>query len=369
MQSSEIDKEQKKEFRAGFYPTERECPVSNTEDYIAFLNQKTISNLVPIRSIIELTYRCNFHCIHCYAIQKHDRKDLNTSDFKDIIDQLENMGSLTMTLSGGEPLMRNDFFEIAQYARDKRFAIRIFSNGSLIDREKALFIKELKPLSIDISLYGASEETYGTITGGRDHFRQTIEGIDRLIEKGIEPFLKFPLMRENYGDYGSMKRIAGERGLKFVYDLNMSPKDDGSMEPVEHIISDEQQLECIRQEKSEISCVHRDPDDSICNAARNNIAISPYGDVFPCIQLRMAAGNCREQLLREIWYESEEINKVRGIRFKDFKECISCAVSPYCFICPGISHIERGSMTAPYTYACRNASLRSWANKTKPGTC
>ena len=369
MQSGKIEKKPTKEIMAGFFSTESQCPDSNTEDCIEYLNRKTISNLIPIRSIIELTYRCNFSCIHCYAIQKHDRKDLNTSDFHNIIDQLADMGSLTMTFSGGEPLIRDDFFEIAQYARDKRFAIRIFSNGSLIDQEKALFIKELKPLSIDISLYGASKETYEIITGGRKHFQQTMEGIDHLIERGIKPFLKFPLMRENFNDYEFMKGIAGEKGLKFVYDFNMSPRDDGDMEPVEHIISEKQELDCMRHEELKFSPVQRDPDDFVCNAARNNFAISPYGDVFPCIQLRIPAGNCREKLLQEIWNESEDIKKVREIRFKDFKECISCEKASYCFICPGISHIERGKMTAPYTYACRKASLRSSLVKTEPGIC
>lgn len=369
MHHYEIENGPMKEIRGQRCSTQGQRMDANAEDYIAYLNRKTISNLIPIRSIVELTYRCNFNCIHCYAIQKHDRNDLNTSDFHNIIDQLADMGSLTMTFSGGEPLIRDDFFEIAQYARDKRFAIRIFSNGSLIDQERALFIKELKPLSIDISLYGASEETYETITGGRKHFHETMEGIDRLIERGIKPFLKFPLMRENFNDYEFMKGIAGEKGLKFVYDFNMSPRDDGDMEPVEHIISEKQELDCMMDEELKFSPVQRDPDDFVCNAARNNFAISPYGDVFPCIQLRIPAGNCREQSLKEIWDESESIKKVREIRFKDFKECISCEKASYCFICPGISHMERGKMTAPHTYACRKASLRSSMAKTEPGLC
>ena len=279
------------------------------------------------------------------------------------------MGSLTMTFSGGEPLIRNDFFEIAQHARDKRFAIRIFSNGSLIDSEKALFIKELKPLSVDISLYGAGEDTYKKITGSGTHFQQAIEGIDRLIEKGIKPFLKFPLMKDNFNDYGFMKEIAGEKGLNFVHDFNMSPRDDGNMEPVELIISEQQELDCMRHEDSEFFPIQRDPDDFVCNAGRNNFAISPYGDVFPCIQLRIAAGNCKEQSLREIWKESEEIKKVRELHFRDFKECVPCEQAPFCFICPGISHIEHGKMTAPYSYACRKASLRSRLLNTEPGIC
>ena len=132
----------------------REC------DYQNELLRKTAEECQLLSVHWELTYRCNCRCTHCYVVKPGDEgfqsrgAELSTAEAKSVIDQLTALNVLNIGFSGGEVLCRSDFFEIAQYARKNRFAIRIFTNGTLIDAEVADRIAELFPVSVEMSVYG-----------------------------------------------------------------------------------------------------------------------------------------------------------------------------------------------------------------------
>ncbi|MCM8783656.1 MAG: radical SAM protein [Candidatus Omnitrophica bacterium] len=129
--------------------------------YRGVLNRVT-ENLIPFHCLLELTYRCNLKCLHCYVV-RDTQKELTTQQFLSILDQLKELGTLYLIISGGEPLVRTYFFEICKHAKKNNFALRIFTNASLINTNIAERIRELKPLVVEVGLYGF-EKTHDEIT-------------------------------------------------------------------------------------------------------------------------------------------------------------------------------------------------------------
>jgi len=125
---------------------------------------KKIKRPYPTSAQIELTYRCDLNCIHCYCKGSEVKKELTACEWKDLIDQMHSAGTMWLTITGGEPLLRKDFIEIYAYAKKKGFFISLFTCGTLLDDETIRYLSENPPYSVEISLYGVKKETYEVIS-------------------------------------------------------------------------------------------------------------------------------------------------------------------------------------------------------------
>ena len=127
-----------------------ECPYIPTVSYAQFserLYEKVAVKRIPINGSFELTFHCNLRCVHCYCNLPLDEqgttdKELSTSEVFDIFDQITDAGCLWLLLTGGECLLRKDFFHIWAYAKKKGLLPTLFTNGTLITREIADFLVE-----------------------------------------------------------------------------------------------------------------------------------------------------------------------------------------------------------------------------------
>ena len=313
----------------------------------------------------ELTYHCDLRCTHCYVVKPGDPGlsapglELSTKECKDLIDQLADENALNITFSGGEPLVRSDFFEIAQYARSKYFTVRILTNGTLITPEIADAIASLYPLSVEMSVYGARAETHDSITLVPGSFDRTVRAFRLLEERGINTRVKTPLMKENIGEFNDLRTLAEELGATFRYDMTITPKNDSCTLPLRHRLDAEDLLWLFCQEMpTDWEPQHGKDDDHVCGAGLHYVSIDPYGEVFPCVQIKMTAGNLREQSLHNIWHKSLTLQHIRGITQASFPVCSSCELRPFCLHCPGLALLEEGDLLSPPAIACRQARLR-----------
>ncbi len=307
---------------------------------------------------LELTYRCNFECLHCYCVVGGPRKELSTTEVLSLLDDLKAAGCLTVTLTGGEAMLRPDFFEIAEYAKKLRFVIRLFTNAFLLDDElRARRVLALNPISVDISLYGASEEAYERVTGHRA-FAKVTKAIDTLLSKGQRMLIKIPLMQENYGDLDAMIAFCESRKLSFNVDPWMTPKDDGTMDPKKTQISDEQLREFFRRYGNKKKPGKRSVDEPLCTIGRGSVIVGPYGDVHACVQSKLSVGNIREKPISEIWENSPLLQKERELKLRDYPECRACEFRNSCFICSAVSFYENGRFNGFNPHACKVAQTR-----------
>lgn len=322
---------------------------------------------IPFHCLLELTYRCNLKCIHCYVV-KNNKKEFTTKQFFNVLDQLKELGTLYLTISGGEPLVRNDFFEIAEYAKANNFVLRIFTNAVLINRKVADKIKKLKPLAIEVSLYGL-EKTHDKITSIKGSFRKSIQGIKLLKKRGLNVLAKCTLLKQNIEEIWELKDFV-EKDLKIKMrgiggGLAISPCDDGDLRPLNYLPTDEQlrwymseEKKFFKKPKKRINFKKARLDSNLCGAGITSINITPYGEINPCVQIRTKNRISKNRSIKDIWQNGEEFKLLRKTKVKDLKDCLNCKYEKYCFKCPGISYLLTGSFTKPYSDACRQAKIR-----------
>jgi radical SAM protein with 4Fe4S-binding SPASM domain len=312
----------------------------------------------------ELTYRCNEKCTHCYldvfAPNAKVPGELSTEECFRVLDELAELGVLNLTLTGGEAFTRRDFFEIARYARQKRFLLRLFTNGILINERLADRIAELHPYAVELSLYGADAETHDGITLVRRSFELTVRAFRLLRERGIRTVMKTPLMHENVRQIHELEALADELGAQFRYDTTITPKDNGSLSPLMHRLTYDDLVWLLR-ETANVEAFKPSPgtpDQRTCGIALNALVIDPYGNVFPCVQTRMAAGNLRVQPLKTIWETSPVWTELGDLTLGNLPVCGTCELRTICTRCHGLALVEDGDLRGPAYVNCREALAR-----------
>jgi 12,18-didecarboxysiroheme deacetylase len=164
-----------------------------------------------------MTRQCNLKCVHCYAQAKvaPAENELSTAEGKDLIDDLSQFGAPVMLFSGGEPLMRPDLPELAQYAVSKGMRAVISTNGTLITREKARIFKDIGLSYVGISLDGL-KEVNDRFRGMPGAFEQALEGIRNCREAGIKVGLRFTVNKRNADQVGPIFDLLREENIPRV---------------------------------------------------------------------------------------------------------------------------------------------------------
>lgn len=326
-------------------------------DPYARIVKKTLARFIPFTVHWELTYHCNLQCPHCYVVPQNSGEELSSGEITLILDHLKERGTLYVIFSGGEILTRGDFFEVARYARKKGFALRLMTNGTLINETAAEQIKDLHPLSVEISLYGSKPEIHDRITACPGSFERSVNALRLLNERGIRTIVKSLTMKGNVAEFGKMKEFAEEIGSQFLYDAVIIPKMDGSMDPCRNRLDREELYSLLYPEVQAPKENGEFPwNDLSCSAGLNALSISPYGDVYPCMGFKESAGNVTEQSLTEI-QRSPIFSKIRSITLSDLTECKGCKLIPHCTRCPALAEMETGDLLGPSKADCLLASV------------
>lgn len=319
--------------------------------------------LVPSHVLLEVTYRCNLRCVHCYVeppMREKQPVDLPTSAWMGILEQLIDIGVWHVTFTGGEALCRPDIFEIMEYARDKGIFFNLKTNGTLITEPVADRLRELGLTGADVSLYGATRETHEYVTGIAGSYDRTIRALNMLRERKIRTSIKSVMMRCNVTEHEGIDKIAGDLGAAYNPDLLIFPKVGHPDSNADIRMSDEQLRSfCIKRNFAIDEAEAREPHldrHLICTAGRVRCAISPEGEVFPCTLWRLPLGNLKQQGFRDIWY-GEAADRLRAIKASDIRPCTDCELVGYCYRCPGLAHMLNGGISGPSSENCRLAHI------------
>ncbi|EHQ35691.1 radical SAM/SPASM domain-containing protein [Methanoplanus limicola] len=161
-----------------------------------------------------VTNRCNLFCKHCYSSSGSDsgNEDLSNSQALSLIDDLSGMGIPLIIFTGGEPLLREDIFELAGYARSKGIATALSSNGTLITAKSAFDIKNSGIDYVGISLDGASAETHNRFRGSSDAFELTTTAFKHCRNAGLRSGVRVTINKENYGELEDLIDLAVNLG-------------------------------------------------------------------------------------------------------------------------------------------------------------
>jgi len=351
--------------------------MSRTTHVMDDLILRTVERHLPFSVHLDLTYRCNERCVHCY-LDHEDYGEMTTEEVKRVLDELAEAGTLFLTLSGGEIFLRQDFFELLEYARALHFDVSLKTNALLITPERARRLKELGVRKIQVSIYSADPEIHDGITMVPGSLRRSIEAMRLVKSLGLVATIACPLMKQNLTAYRSVLLLAEELDVPYVLDLTITPMMDGNHSTVNHRVKAQDLLPVLRDSKlnpklriSPMASVSSDSavssgmplpaesDDLPCSAGHNTCYISPYGEVFPCVQLPVAAGNVRQKKFEDIWYRSPEMRRVEAIRESQLTHCGNCSIRIYCERCPGLALMEGGDLMGAYERACEMAEMNA----------
>jgi radical SAM protein with 4Fe4S-binding SPASM domain len=332
---------------------------------------RSLERHLPLNVHLDLTYRCNERCVHCY-LDHEDYGEMSTAEVKRVLDELAREGALFLTFSGGEIFLRADFFELVEYARRLRFDISLKTNGLLVTPERAARLRALGVHKVNISIYSADPAVHDAITRVPGSLEKSLAAVRLLKSLGLRVKLACPLMQQNLASLRGIQALADELGVPYMLDLTITPRMDGDMsllrlrlsaEAVLPILSDPRinpPLEA-RAEAAKTAAGPAAYDNIPCSAGQNSAYISPYGDVYPCVQMPVAAGNVRRQGFREIWYGSQEMQRVRDVRENMIRICNQCEIRAFCQRCPGLAHMEDGDLLGPSSRACELAEASARA--------
>jgi radical SAM protein with 4Fe4S-binding SPASM domain len=329
---------------------------------------------LPLSGSLELTWRCNQRCVHCFLnLPAGDRRarqqELSLSQWRRLLDEIVAEGCLWLLLTGGEPLLRPDFLEIYTHAKRQGLLLTLFTNGALITPAIADHLAAWRPFVVEISVYGRTRETYEAVTGVSGSYDRCLQGIHLLLERQINLNLKTVVLTLNQHELADLKSWAADLGVPFRFDAVINPRVDDSRTPCAFRISPEKLVELDLQDRRRLAewrdflqlfQGRPDSDDLYqCGAGSEVFHVDPYGSLSACMLARQPAYDLSQGSFKEGW--EDFLLKVRQQKRLSPNSCSSCELISLCEQCPGWSQLEHGDPEQPVDYLCRIARLRAAA--------
>lgn len=325
--------------------TEEVCPIT-------FLDVERIEPFsrklsAPIRMDLALTYRCQNNCIHCYAGGPHETPELNTDQWKMVIDKLHSIGIFIFTFTGGEPTLRKDLPELLRYAQEKGTVTGLVTNGRRLKEKE--YVKKLVNAGLDfvqITIESHDPSIHDSITSVKGSWRETVEGIKNVIPTPIYATTNTTLNK--YNADGFLKTI------EFLHDLGVTVFGCNSLiysgsapkiaDEFALTIDELKELLPRIQEKAhglgmkfmwytptqycQLDPVNLGLGVKSCSAARINMCIGSQGEVYPCQSYFTVVGKILEDEWLEIWNHPT----CKSIRAREYvpEKCKKCQLLSVC---------------------------------------
>lgn len=351
---------------------------------------KLKSKRSPISFDIEVTARCNMDCRHCYInLPAGDSNalsgELSVDEIGDIASQAVDMGAVWCLLTGGEPLLRQDFPEIYMMLKKKGLLVSIFTNATLLSEAHMMLIKKYPPRDIETTVYGVTKETFERVTRRPGSFEKFMNGLDMLIENGIRIRLKTMAIKSNLHEQNEIAEFCRARTKDFFrFDPQLHLRFDGNEKRNAEIRSErlnpEEIIELEKSDKERFGALTKNCSKLInedfahincdhlfhCGAGNGSFNVSYDGRFRLCSSLwaKETTTDLRNVTLKDAW--NELIPRVRDMRSnkRPFLEtCRKCAIVNLCLWCPAHAHLETGELDGATPYFCEVAHARAAAIK------
>ena len=352
------------------------------------------NRLVSINHIdIELTERCNNRCIHCYINQPEkaphlQSRESSTEAVKDILQQAVNLGCLDVRFTGGEPLLREDFPELYQFARQLGLRVFLFTNARLITHDLVTLFAKMPPgKPVEVSVYGMQASSYDAVVATRGAFDEFWRGMQLLKEYGIPFTVKQSLLPQNRNEQPEFEAFAAtlpHMHNKPVYAMNFdlrARRDDPAknrfikrlrISPEETLTMRIREPDKYLNEMRQFAAKFMGPSGNClftCGAGLG-ACVDAYGKAQMCMLLRhpdtvypldpdLHQANHPESDLAPLAYALKvffpQVRQLRAINPEYLRRCGVCFLKGLCDQCPAKSWEEHGTLDTPVEYLCEVA--------------
>lgn len=326
---------------------------------------------IPLGGTFELLPLCNMNCHMCFIRLSREEMDLRGSlrsveEWLEIARQMKESGTLFVLLTGGEPFLYPGFLDLYQGLKKLGMIITINTNGTLITPQIAAALGKDKPRRVNITLYGASNQTYERLCHYPNGFDQTCKGIELLLEQKIDIKLNGTIVPENVHEIDALFEIAKHYGLYIKMDTYMYPSSRERLHPFhpESRLSPKEAAQAalkikkhqMSQEEFTAYQNHMlnhpslpNQDSSIqCRAGKSAFWINWYGDMTSCIFMKKPGINVFENGFEKSWkYLLENTSKIQ------LTGCLSCTKKSVCQVCAACMYCECGCFDQKPDYMCQ----------------
>jgi radical SAM protein with 4Fe4S-binding SPASM domain len=334
-----------------------------------------INKYTPYNSLYELTLKCNMNCIHCGSSAGISRKkELTREKWKNVTKELSDMGGKFITLLGGEPLIRKDWYEISEDIIDNGMKLTIISNGLLINEKNIKKIRKLNPYTIAISLDGGTPETHDSIRRFKGSFDKCLDSIRLLKNAGINTSIVTTLNKNNLKDLPKIRDLIVNRDIawqiqiavpigRFPREVMLSRKEFYSAAIFIAACRQKYSMKklpvmgahCFGYFSKKIPNINIIPTWRGCQAGLTILGIQSNGDVKGCLSLpdEFKEGNLLEKSLKEIWNGEDFSSYNRQFKKSQLNgECKECKYAKKCRGgCTSVSTATTGKKNSdPYCF-------------------
>lgn len=341
--------------------------------FISNLFAKADKNSIPLSGAFELTSRCPLDCKMCYIHRKGNdceaiKQEKDTGWWLKLTEEAKNAGMFMLLLTGGEPLLRNDFEEIYLRAKKLGLLVSVNTNGLLINDDKVKFFADNPPQKINISLYGASEETYREICGNGKAYEKVFDAVRKLRQAGVDVKINYTATQYNSHDAEKIYKFAKELGMPVQTVTYMFPpvRAGGEADRLSPEKAAEVQFDCRildwgsekfrnhleakakLKRSSEIS--DSGSEQIPCRAGRSTFWVTWDGKMTPCGMMTKPVVDITD--FESAWKNIKEARN--GIILPS--KCKTCELRNYCDICAAIPLAEAGEYGVVPEYLCRKAA-------------
>lgn len=309
---------------------------------------------------LELTYRCNEKCVHCYIDDispENVKQELTLEEYRSVLDQLRNLGCIHLLITGGEPCIRRDFLDIVGYAVSLGFLVDVYTNGIAMTDEQFDALCKMKVNSVSFSLYSGEEEVHDAITKVPGSFQRTLNRMMMFKCAGVDTYVKTVVIQQNLDSLESLFRLGKRLNIPINPATSISDTHTGASKGGFRLKDQQQRLFAAqllqKYDPVNLQGMHRDPDGPVCRAGITTLSVDPYGGVHPCLAFTQSLGSVRERTVEDIWRNEPLMKELRSFRFRDLSEkCTGCGHADTCGVCIGAAYSESGGTLCPNTDSC-----------------
>lgn len=338
------------------------------QDFHKELQQKAARLSIPIFGGFELTPRCNLSCKMCYVRRsglKPHESELTAQQWIELGHEAADNGALNVFITGGEPLLRPDFKEIYEAYCKLGFRLSLFTNGTLLTDELAKWLSSIPPATVDVTLYGTSENTYYNLCGVKEAYGMAVGGIELLLENGIHTRIKTTVVKTNLVDYEGIKAFAKSYNVDFLgSSLIHGNRENGIADCAAQRLSPEEiyeldidnidEYDCKPVDIDKIKAQFKDLPVMACSAARTSFFINWKGQLTPCPLFEIPYTNPLRVGFKNAWDGlREKITEIPAA-----KKCQACEKRAFCPVCPPRLYLETGRFDQHSEYLCALADIK-----------
>ena len=324
-----------------------------------------------IKAQLELTYRCNLHCRHCYTDPYNDSayfpRELSLAEIHRLLADMRELGIVWLNLTGGDIFMRPDFFDIYETAADHGFLLQLYTNGTLFTRAIIERLQARPPFSIDISCHSVDESRFDWFTQVPGSYRAFLRGIALLQAGGLPFSLKTKLMNWNAGEMEQLQRFTESQGQPFGFSTSLSPRLNGDCSSLEHRVAPD----TIRRLASKLDVVQEDPGCEAhaslsppsherlfrCGCGTDTVHINAWGELSTCTFQYETRISLHEHSLRDAI--DRAFAATGALSYHTDSACRTCTLHTFCDKQPTQARWEAGHPEAPIPYDCDIAVARA----------